>query len=180
MIRTMRFTVAALALSTCACAARGLSVPTPTGSIEIPSKVMSQIEHRFKGASLSTRAAQCPNGSAASPNPVFVGDVNGDGLSDLMIRMDIAGSPHLFAALGRVKDDYDVVDATGSAPAPEGTLTLASRGATYRPAGLAVDSYFGQDTLLVTHCDGTRTAFLWTGESFDVVTLESAPAPAGR
>ena len=60
-----------------------------------------------------------------------------------------------------------------AAAASTGMLEMGARGAPYQAANLAIELHYGVDTVVLRECDGTATAYLWTGSTFRPEPLAS-------
>ncbi len=152
-----------------ACGGARARVPSALAA-DVPSGLRSALAARWRGAAIpepgqvvGTPCAE-PVGDATSP--ILHGDFNGDGLEDLAVRVIAADGPHLAVGIALLGGRYHVVEVSQGADSTGGPLTIGRRGTAYRLENIAVDSYFGLDTLLERGCDKTRTAYFWTGDSF--------------
>ncbi|MEO7192172.1 MAG: hypothetical protein ABI051_14065 [Vicinamibacterales bacterium] len=166
----MRMTlIGVFVIGTAACGgAKAVMVPGPAGGgqISVPASVLHRVEDRWKGATLAAQPTACTGQTDASAVPALKGDINGDGMDDLVLRMEKDGASRLYAALARVGDaTHDVLEVS-SGDAAKGPISMLRRGGTFRQDGLVVSEFLGSDTLVVTQCDGTRMAYFWTGTGF--------------
>lgn len=115
-------------------------------------------------------SATCP-GASGAPATHVRGDFNGDGTEDVVLWVTTAGTPRLVALFARLEDEYTVAEVSDTAGVASGSLDVGRRSATYQLASLTIDSYFGLDTVVLRACDGTRTAWFWTGGTFQAQAL---------
>ena len=97
---------------------------------------------------------------------VEAGDFDGDGFKDVVAPVKRDDGLHLVAGLHHTYE-YTVVDVTGRTDAAVDRFTVRPRGTRYEVPDSDVDYYFGADTIVLTPCGGTPTAFLWNGTGFD-------------
>ena len=149
-----------------ACGGRGRVAVPGSPDITISRAAMNTIQDRWQGAELgSPVSATC--GNSEQPPSVFRGDFNGDAIDDLIVRIAAGGSPRLVALIGRLGDEYSPLEvASGADAGAVASLEIGPRGSQYRLAGSVNNYHYGQDTLIVRACDGSRTAYLWTGNAF--------------
>jgi len=149
----------------CASATAPVAVPGP-GDETIPRGALRALEARWSRVELgSSISATCP-GTSGAPVALVRGDVNGDGTEDIVLWMTAGGTPRLVAVLARLDGEYTVAEVgDGSVTGPT-TLEIARRGTAYRLASLTIDFFFGTDTVVLRACDGIRTAWFWTGGTF--------------
>jgi len=124
------------------------------------------------GAEPSPPAETC--GEASAPT-ALTGDLNGDGTTDVVMWAVVDGRHRLVAVFARLDGEYLAVpvgelDGDG---VPVGVLEIERRGTPYQLASLAVDFFFGLDTVVTRACDGTRIAWFWTGSRFEPQRLAS-------
>lgn len=156
-----------------ACASATSPVALPGDSdATITRGAVRALQSHWSGVELgSSRSATCPTTSGA-PTTLVRGDINGDGLEDVVVWVTVNGTPRLAALLARLDGRYTVVevggDQVGGAPV---MLELGRRGSGYRPAAMAIDFFFGADTVVLRGCDGARTAWFWTGDAFQAQPL---------
>lgn len=149
----------------CGSADRPVALPGG-GDATITRGAVRALRSHWSGVELgSSQSATCPATSGA-PTPLVRGDINGDGVEDIVLWVTAGGTPRLAALLARLNGEYSVVE-VGDGPAGEpATLELGRRGTVYRPASISVDFFFGADTIVLRACDGARTAWFWTGDAF--------------
>jgi hypothetical protein len=167
------FVLIVLAALEAACSSGGPLKPTATStdSVTVPKAFVQHLESRWKGASVAARATSpCSPGSETSgadaQRAYLAGDFDGDGARDVAAPVKRDDGLHVVAGL-RHTYDYTVIDVTEKADASADRFTVRPRGTLYKVPGSDVDYYFGADTIVLTPCGGTPTAYLWTGMGFD-------------
>jgi hypothetical protein len=122
-------------------------------------------------AAIDPQSTSCRQNGAPAP-ALIEGDFNSDGLSDLAVLVKTASGVRLVTVMARVKENNVIdVDAMGDGAAA-GILAVAPRGKAYKVAGDKFDDYFTADTLTVTPCGQSTTAYLWNGFAFRKIVLE--------
>jgi hypothetical protein len=155
-----------------ACGARQVQVPGPAGELSVPAALIDRATALWPGSGVRAGAG-CPatgDGAAAAP-AALTADLNGDGAPDVILRLEGEGRAHLVAAFARLDGAPELIDVTEDEGLGPGALSVRPGGARYVREGSGLDFYFGADTLVLTGCDGVRTAFLWTGSGFERVRL---------
>lgn len=151
----------------------------PAGSVELPGApgttisrgALRALEARWPDAELGTSiSAVCPN-STGAPQVAVTGDLNGDGIEDLALWVTSRGTTYLVALIARLDGEYTATQVGDDAIATAGALEVAPRGSRYELARLSLDFYFGTDTIVLRACDQAKTAYLWTGGSFQPSAL---------
>jgi hypothetical protein len=169
----MRATVVlALVGTTAACtsATRPVTVPG-AGDATITSGGISALEARWDRVELGRSiSATCPGGSV-EPTPLVRGDFNGDATEDVVLWVTTAGTSRLVALFARLDGEYSVTEVADAANVASGHIEVGRRSTPYQLASLTIDSYFGLDTVVSRACDGTRTAWFWTGTTFQAQPL---------
>lgn len=152
---------------TAACASADRPVALPgEGDAAITRGAVRALRSHWSGVELgSSRSATCPTTSGA-PTPLVRGDINGDGFDDIVLWVTVGGTPRLAALLARLDGEYSVVEVGDVQAGAPVTLELGRRGTVYRPAAMAIDFFFGADTIVLRECDGARMAWFWTGDAF--------------
>jgi hypothetical protein len=118
----------------------------------------------------SSISATCP-GTPGPPATHVRGDFNGDGTDDVVLWVTTAGTSRLVALFARLDGEYTVAEVGDATVVPSGNLEVGRRSTGYQLASLTIDSYFGLDTIVLRACDGTRTAWFWTGGTFQAQPL---------
>ncbi|MEO8483731.1 MAG: hypothetical protein ABI634_16090 [Acidobacteriota bacterium] len=145
----------------------------------VPKPFVANVEAQWKNAAVAPRAtAPCAAAPAASTRSAgsaaqqafIAGDFDGDGASDVAAPVKRDDGLHLVVGLQHTYD-YSVVDVTDKPDASFDRVTVRPRGALYNVPGSDVDYYFGVDTLVVTPCGGSPTAYLWNGAGFEAQPL---------
>jgi hypothetical protein len=133
----------------------------------------SALDGSFKDwelATLDPRVAEC-RGASDSPPTLVEGDFNADGVQDSAVAIKTPKGVRLVAVFTRLKEGVAVdVDGLGDSVA-DGYLAVVKRGTSYRNPGDHLDDYFATDTLIVSRCGQSRTAYLWTGVGFRKIVL---------
>ncbi len=155
-----------------ACASTSSPVAVPgAGEAAITRGAVAALEARWDGVELgSSRSATCP-GVSGAPVPLVRGDFNGDGAEDVVLWVTTSGTPRLAALFARLDGEYTVAEVGEAAAVGSSALDVARRGTTYQLTSLTVDSFFGVDTVVLRACDGTRTAWFWTGQTFQAQSI---------
>lgn len=154
----------------CASAARPVALPG-AGDATITRGAVRALEARWDRVELgSPISATCP-GTPGPPATHVRGDFNGDGTDDVVLWVTAAGTARLVALFARLDGEYTVVEVGNAATVPSGSLEVGRRSTGYQLASLTIDSYFGLDTVVMRACDGTRTAWFWTGGTFQAQPL---------
>jgi hypothetical protein len=154
----------------CANAARPVAVPG-AGDATITRGAVRALEARWDRVELGRSvSAICP-GAAGPPAPLVRGDFNGDGTKDVALWVTTAGVPRLVALFARLDGEYTVAEVADTTAVASGSLEVARRGTSYQLASLTIDAFFGLDTIVLGACDGTRTAWFWTGGAFQAQPL---------
>jgi hypothetical protein len=136
---------------------------TPAGP---PSPFVNAVKARWSGARVAALDAPCANGTET---PAYVtGDFDGDGAADVAAPIRQADGVHLVAGLLHTYG-YAVMDVVPSIAGS--TLSVRPRGMRYAIPGSIVDYYFSADTIVVSPCNGTPTAHIWNGTSFQPQAL---------
>jgi hypothetical protein len=158
------------AATACASATRPVALPG-AGDVTITTGAVRALEARWDRVELgSSVSATCPG--TTGPPPVHLsGDFNGDGTEDVILWVTTAGTPRLVALFARLDGEYTAVEVGDTASVASGVLELGRRSTSYQLASLTVDSYFGLDTVVLRTCDGARTAWFWTGGTFEAQPL---------
>jgi len=157
----------------CASAAAPVIVPG-TGEATITRGALRAIEARWRDVELGRPPASACAGTAETSAPLVRGDFNGDGLEDVALWIAAEGTPHLVAALAMLDGRATVVE-VGDGATLDGVaaLEIGPRGTAYRTSSLTIDFFYGADTVVTRACDGSRTAWFWTGGSFGRQSLAS-------
>jgi hypothetical protein len=154
----------------CASDARPVALPGP-GDGAITRGAVRALEARWDRVELgSSISATCP-GTPGPPATHARGDFNGDGTDDVVLWVTTGGTSRLVALFARLDGEYTVAEVGDAAAVPSGNLDVARRGSGYRLASLTIDSYYGLDTVVMRACDGTATAWFWTGGTFQAQPL---------
>lgn len=136
---------------------------TPAGP---PSPFADAVKAQWPGARVATLDAPCANGTDA---PAYVtGDFDGDGATDVIAPIRRSDGVHLVAGLLHTYG-YAVTEVVPSIAGS--TLSVRPRGMRYAIPGSIVDYYFSADTIVVSPCNGTPTAYIWNGTSFQAQPL---------
>jgi hypothetical protein len=136
---------------------------TPAGP---PSPFVDAVKARWSGARVAALDAPCANGTET---PAYItGDFDGDGATDVAAPVRRSDGVHLVAGLLHTYG-YAVMDVVPSIAGS--TLSVRPRGMRYGLPGSIVDYYFSADTIVVSPCDGTPTAHIWNGTSFQAQPL---------
>jgi hypothetical protein len=152
----------------CASATAPVVVP---GAAEatIPRGAVRILEQRWGPIELgSSMSATCP-GVSGAPATLVRGDFNGDGVEDFAVWVTAGGTPRLAALFARLDGEHLLAEVGEGRPAGPVMLEVARRGTAYTSP--TVESFYGVDTLVLRGCDGTRTAWFWTGASFQPQTV---------
>lgn len=137
----------------------------------IPRGAVRALEQRWAQVELgSSISATCP-GTSGAPTTLVRGDFNGDGTDDIVMWVTAGGTPRLVALFARLDGEHVVAEFGESPVSGPATLEVARRGTAYSLASLTVGAFFGVDTVLLRGCDGVRTAWFWTGASFQPQAL---------
>jgi hypothetical protein len=159
-----------LGLLLAGCGTRPIVFPGPAGEVNVPSTVLNEVKARWPGASIAGGPA-CPGSTGPAMPAALHADLNGDLAPDLVLRVEGGGTAHLVAGINRLDAAPLVIDITGNAGLPTSTLTIEPRGTRYMREGSGLDLYFGAETVVLTSCDGARTAYTWTGSGFESTRL---------
>jgi hypothetical protein len=136
---------------------------TPAGP---PSPFADAVKAQWPGARVATLDAPCANGTDA---PAYVtGDFDGDGATDVIAPIRRSDGVHLVAGLLHTYG-YAVTEVVPSIAGS--TLSVRPRGMRYAIPGSIVDYYFSADTIVVSPRNGTPTAYIWNGTSFQAQPL---------
>lgn len=166
------FLIAGLAAA-CGSASAPLTVPGAAGEATITRGALRAVRAQWPNVEIGTpRSATCPSATGA-PTTLLQGDFDGDGSRDSVLWISTNGAPRLVAVFTRLNDEYVVVDLGDAAAASTGMLEMGARGAPYQAANLAIELHYGVDTVVLRECDGTATAYLWTGSTFRPEPLAS-------
>jgi hypothetical protein len=164
--------VMGLVSSAAGCGSGYVAVQGPAGAIDVPADVLDRIRVRVPGAE-PTPGAGCAGGSAAGASQaaapgVLTADVNGDDIQDVVLRVE-NGAPRLFASFGRLdQETVTLIEITGQEGLAPGGILIRPKGTKYlREEWPGLDFYFSADTVVVAGCDGTETAYVWTGTVFE-------------
>lgn len=179
MIGCLRFVVILGLAGAAACAGGSRTVAVPGAGTTVMSRgAVHALEARWQDVTLGQPSgAGCPAATEAAPGLV-TGDFNGDGAEDLALWVTTGDTPRLVVLLARLGDEYTVNEVSAGASIPSGGLEVGPRGGRYRLTTLILDTFYGVDTLLVRGCDGTRTAWFWTGATFDAQTVANTQVTA--
>jgi hypothetical protein len=124
------------------------------------------VKTQWSGARVATVDAPCANGT---DTPAYVtGDFDGDGATDVIAPIRRSDGVHLVAGLLHTYG-YAVTEVVPSVAGS--TLSVRPRGMRYAIPGSIVDYYFSADTIVVSPCNGTPTAYIWNGTSFQAQPL---------
>jgi hypothetical protein len=157
-----------LAAGASACASADSLVALPGDSGTITRGALRAINAHWSRVELGNpRSATCPGAGGVPPASVR-GDINGDGLEDIVVWVSVEGTPRLAALLTRLDGEYTLVDVGGADINTAGPviLDLGRRGTGYRLTEDGVDLFFGADTIVLRGCDGARTGWFWSGSAF--------------
>lgn len=133
-----------------------------------PKPFVSTVESEWKGAKVEPSAI---GGSCGQSGSAFVtGDFDGDGAPDVVAPVKRSDGIHLVAGLLHTYD-YGLVDVTGAAGVDGESLSVRKHGVEYHVPGSQADFYFGEDTVVLTPCGKTPTAYLWDGTKFEAQPL---------
>ncbi len=163
-----RFSALILLAFASACSTGGPLPPkatqaTPAGP---PNPFVDAVKARWSGARVAALDAPCVNGAET---PAYVtGDFDGDGATDVAAPIRQADGVHLVAGLLHTYG-YTVMDVVPSIAGS--TLAVRPRGMRYAIPGSIVDYYFSADTIVVSPCNGTPTAHIWNGTTFQAQAL---------
>jgi hypothetical protein len=136
---------------------------TPAGP---PKPFVDAIQAQWSGARVAALDAPCVNGTETAAH--VTGDFDGDGATDVAVPVRRSDGVHLVAGLLHTYG-YTVMDV---APSIAGsTLAVRPRGMRYATPGSIVDYYFSADTIVVSPCNGTPTAYTWNGTAFQAQPL---------
>ena len=160
-----------LLLAACGRADRTITLPGPAGG-SMPAGALEALEDLWSDAAPGLpEGGGC--GDAADAATALAGDFNGDGTSDVVVWATVAGEPRLAAVFTRLDGEYLAVEVGDGTSRPAGVLEIGRRGSSFRLTSLTIDSFYGLDTVVVRACDGTRTAWFWTGTRFEPQPLAS-------
>lgn len=148
-----------------------LDVPAMSGTT-ISRGAWAAFQSRWPGAVLGDQrqntCSQSPDGTGA----LLSADLNGDRTTDTVAWMTTGETTRLAAAFARTGGEFTVVEVGSPQELGDGYLVLARQGTPFQKASASVEFYFGLDTVLVRHCNGRRTAWLWNGETFRATPMD--------
>jgi hypothetical protein len=151
-----------------ACASSGAPVAVPgTDEASIPRAALDALRDRWDGVQLG-RAGPVSCGSAAvGPEPPLVsGDWNGDGTTDLALWVRTGELSRLVAVFARGGSEYLALEVGEPEVLVTSRLEIMRRASLFRTPALNVDAYLALDTVVSRDCDGSRTAWFWSGDGF--------------
>lgn len=153
------------AISGCSTATGVVAVPG-AGDETVTNGVRRAVREAWPGAELGLPAPMSCAGGTAAPVTLVRGDFNGDGAEDVALAVDDDGTRRLVAGFARLEGEYSVIELGDGVMATPLTLDVVLGGSVYQLESLTVDFFFSTDTVVTRACDGQRTAWIWTGDTF--------------
>jgi hypothetical protein len=143
------------------------------GGAALPKRASDVLDERFKDwrlASIESAGDACL-ARLAGRSPSFAeADLTGDGTMDYALQIATAEGVRVVALIGRLRD-FTLTEVVQPAPASNRILEIRRRGTRFRDVGAAVDDFFGADTITMTECGNSVTAYIWTGAGFRATTI---------
>lgn len=177
MPHTVRTAIALLPIFIIACVVvgRAQAPASQPGGAALPKRASETLDKRFTGwrlASVDVAAGDaCLTGLNGRSPSFATADLTSDGIADFALQIATADGVRLVALVGRLGGNFTLYEVVSLGPTSNRLLEVRARGTRYRRQGLAVEDFFGADTVLLTECGKSTTAYLWTGAGFRPVAL---------
>ena len=131
---------------------------------ELPGDAREALSKTWDHWSLSTTVNASCAIDGGSAGPLLTTDLDNDGHDDFVAVVETPDGQRLVAAVYRLTG-YEIYDLDPFGGAATGAIAVERRGMQFTPTN-GSDDFFPANTVVVRHCDGKTTGYLWGGVNF--------------